>query len=78
LKVGTKTDIHNNGLFSNSKSKSFYLEVGRIIGNFHFPLFQWELWGLISPVRKGAIFLGGEQMGQHSAMDRTRGIAVWI
>jgi len=62
LGVGTKIDIHNNGLLDEGKIEHFYLDIGRIIGNFIFPLFHWELSGLISPVTEGAnfcFFLGG-------------------
>jgi len=57
LDVGTKAVIHNNGLQGEGTVEHFYLDVGRIIGNFHFPLFQWELWALISPVMEGTNFL---------------------
>jgi len=36
LEVGTKIDIHNNGLLGESKIERFYMDVSRIIGNFHF------------------------------------------
>jgi len=36
--------VHNNDLLGKSKIECFYLDVGRIIVNYHFPLFQWELW----------------------------------
>jgi len=46
FEVGTKMEIHNNGLLGEGKIESFYLDVGRITGNFFiFLLFQWELWG---------------------------------
>jgi len=44
LEVGTKIDIHNNGLLGKSKIEHFYrgdyfyLDVGRIICNFHFSI----------------------------------------
>jgi len=36
LEIGTKIDIHNNGLLGEGKIKRFCLDVGRIIDNFHF------------------------------------------
>jgi len=56
LEVGTNIEIHNNGLLGEGKIKRFYLDVGRIIGNFHFSIVPWEFWELISPVKEG-IFL---------------------
>jgi len=56
LVVGTKIEIHNNGFLGKDKMYSFYLDVGRIIGNFHFQLFLWELLGVISLAREGANF----------------------
>jgi len=38
LEVGTKIEIHNNGLLGEGKIKRFYLDVGRIIGDFHFSI----------------------------------------
>jgi len=29
-------EVHDNGLLGKGKMYSFYLDVGRIIGNFHF------------------------------------------
>jgi len=40
----TMIEIHNYGLPGKGEIDSFYLDVDRIIGNFHFPLFQWEHW----------------------------------
>jgi len=34
--VGTNIEIHNNGLLGEGKIYSFYLDVSKIIGNFHF------------------------------------------
>jgi len=36
LEVGTKIEIHNNGLLGKGKIESFYLDIGRVIGNFYF------------------------------------------
>jgi len=36
MEVGTKIDIRNNGLLCDGKIECFYLDVGIIIGNFHF------------------------------------------
>jgi len=33
LAVGTKIDIHNNGLLGDGKTEHFYLDVDRIIEN---------------------------------------------
>jgi len=38
LNIGIKIKIHNNSLLSEGKIDSFYLDVGRIIGNFHFSI----------------------------------------
>jgi len=38
LEVGRKIEIHNDGLLGEGKTKSFYLDVGRITGSFHVPL----------------------------------------
>jgi len=38
LKVGTKIEIHNNGLLGEGKIERFYLDAGRIIDNFHFSI----------------------------------------
>jgi len=38
LEVGIKIDIRNNGLLGEGKIERFYLDVGRIIGNFHFSI----------------------------------------
>jgi len=38
FEVGTKIEIHNNGLLGEGKIEHFYLEVGGIIGNFHFSI----------------------------------------
>jgi len=61
LEVGTKIDIHNNGMLDKGKTEHFYLNIGRIIGNFHFSIVPQELWELISPTRERAnfFFLGG-------------------
>jgi len=40
----------------------------RITAIFIFPLFQWELWRLISPVREGAHFFFGERGESGSAL----------
>jgi len=72
LEVGRNIETHNNSLLGECKVESFYLDVGRIIGNFHFPLLPWELSGLMSPaVREGANFLWGRGIGQHSVTYRT-------
>jgi len=73
LEVGTKIDIHNNGLLGESKIERFYLDVDRIMGNFHFfPLFQWKLLALIYPVREGAnYFFGRRGIGQDRVTYRT-------
>jgi len=60
LEVGTKIEIYNDGLLSKGKIETFYLDVGRITGNFHFSIVPVRTLGLISPVREGAIFLEGE------------------
>jgi len=36
LEVRTKIKIHNNGLLGKGKIDIFYLDIGRIIRNFHF------------------------------------------
>jgi len=41
----TKTEIHNSSLQSEGKIESFYLDVGRIIGNFHFSIVPVETLG---------------------------------
>jgi len=61
--VGTNIEIHNNGLLGEGKIDSFYLDVGRIVGNFHFPLFQWKIWRLISPVGERANFFFEREVG---------------
>jgi len=38
LEVGTRIEIHNNGLLGKGKILSFYLDVSRIIGNFNFSI----------------------------------------
>jgi len=38
MEVGTKIDIHNNGLLGEGKIECFYLVLGRIIGNFHLSI----------------------------------------
>ena len=45
LEVGTEIDIHNNGLLGESKIERFYLNVGRIIGNFHFSIVAMKTLG---------------------------------
>ena len=41
LEVGTKIEIHNDaGLSGEGRIERFYLDVGKIIGIFIFPLFQ--------------------------------------
>ena len=41
------------------------MDVGRIIGNFHFSIVPMELWALTYPVREGAnYFFGGGKIGQ--------------
>jgi len=36
LDIGRKIEIHNNGLLGEGKTGSFYLDIGRIIDNFHY------------------------------------------
>jgi len=38
LEVRTMIDIHNNDLLGESKIQHFYLDISRIIGNFHFSI----------------------------------------
>jgi len=56
LEVGPKKGIHNNGLPGECIMYSFYLDIGRIIGNFHFSFVPVGTLGLISPVREVAHF----------------------
>ena len=46
-------EINNNGLLSEGEIQSSCLDVGRIIGNFHFSIVPMGTLGLISPVREG-------------------------
>jgi len=47
LDVGRNIEMHNIGLLGGSKIDSFYLDVGRIIGNFHFSIVPVETLGVI-------------------------------
>ena len=54
--------MHNNGLPGEGEIQSFSLDVGRIIGNFHFYIALVGTLGLICPVLEGAnffVFSGG-------------------
>jgi len=68
-RFGTNIEIHNNGLPGEGKLESFYLNVCRIIGNFHFSTVPVGTLGLISLVRKGQISFGG--VGQRSVTYKT-------
>jgi len=46
LEVGTKMDIHNNCLLGEGKSECFYLDIGRIIGNFHLSILPMGTLGV--------------------------------
>ena len=48
LEVGTKIDIHNNGVLGESKIERFYLDVGRIVGNFQFCIVSMGTLGIFS------------------------------
>jgi len=59
--IGTKIEIRNNNLLGEGKIDSLYLDIGRIMSNYHFSIVSIGLWELISPVREGPIFWkGGE------------------
>jgi len=53
LEVGTKIEILNKDLLGEGKSERFYMDVGRIIGNFHFSNV---------PVMEMQIFFSGERI----------------
>jgi len=38
LEVGTRIEIHNNSLRGEGKIESFCLDIGRIMGVFHFSI----------------------------------------
>ena len=56
LDIGKKIKIHNNGLRGEGKADCLYLDIGRIIGNFHLFILPVGLWRLISPVKEGTNF----------------------
>jgi len=60
--VGTKyrNRLHDNGLLGQSKIDNLYLDVGRIVVNFHFSIVPLETLGLISPVREWQIPFEGD------------------
>jgi len=47
-----KIEIHNNGLLDEGKSERFYLDVGIIIGNFHFSIIPLKSLGVNISVRE--------------------------
>ena len=56
LEVGTQIDMHSNGLLGEGKIEHFYLDVGRIIGNFHFfHCSTWNFGGYCLQLWKGQI-----------------------
>jgi len=63
------TDIHNNGLLGEGKSERFYVDVGRIIGNFHFSIVPKGTLGVNISSKEGVIFVFG-------GLGRTCGIAL--
>jgi len=38
LDIGTQLEIHNDSLLGEGKFNSLYLDIGRIICNFHFSI----------------------------------------
>jgi len=72
LEVGTDIEMHNKSLLGEGKIERFYLDVGRVIGNFHFyPLLQREFWTLMSTVRRGQIFFLQEGENRTAQCDKT-------
>jgi len=53
--------LYNNGLWGEGTDEHLYLDIGRIIGNFHFSIVPVGTLELMSPVREGAnfFFFGG-------------------
>ena len=68
-------EIHINGLLGERKIEGFYLDVGRIVGNFHFfivPMGTYEV--NISNWRWANFFVfwvGVEEIGQRNVTYRT-------
>jgi len=46
LEVGTKIEIHSNSLLGEGKIESLYLDIGRIIGSFHFSVVPVGTFGV--------------------------------
>jgi len=40
-------DIHNNDVLGKGKIERFYLDISRIIGNFHFSIIPMGTLGII-------------------------------
>jgi len=52
--------IHNNGLLGEGKIDDFYLDISRIIGNFHFSIVPvGTLEVNVSSYRRGKFLFGG-------------------
>ena len=61
MEVGTKTAIHNNGLWGEGKVERFYLDVGRIIDNFNFSIVPMGTLDVnISSYGRGKFLFWGE------------------
>ena len=59
--VGINTEIHiRNGLLDKDKIDSFYVNIGRIIGNFHFSIVPVGTLGVnIFSYGRGKFLFGG-------------------
>jgi len=69
LEVGIKTEIHNNSLLGEGKFKTFYLNIGRLMGNFHFSIVPVGTLEYFSSKWSGNFFgggYGGGRIGQCS------------
>ena len=60
FEVGTKVEIHNNSLLGEGKIESFCLDLGRIIGNFHFYIVPVGTSGVNIELGAGMFLFWGE------------------